>query len=67
MELSFEKYPAIHMVARTVVGQLYPAGQSMHVEEAADEYVPFRHGIFTPPVQAFPASQLVQLMDASSE
>ncbi len=47
--------------------QLDPAGQSMQDGEATYEYVPILQAIFTPPRQADPASQGVQLVDDSRE
>ncbi len=66
MDLEVELDPAAHIVT-LVKEQLYPAGQSMHVEEAAYEYVPLSHAIFTPPLQADPASQAMQLVDPATE
>ena len=66
MDLAAELDPARHIVTLVKV-QLYPAEQSVHVEEAAYEYVPLSHGIFTPPLQADPASQAVQLVDPAPE
>jgi hypothetical protein len=67
VEFVTDKYPAKHIVALEVEGQLYPAGQSMHTDEAVYEYVPLLHSVFIPPLHELPASQVEQLVAASSE
>ena len=66
VDLGVELDPAEQIVTLVKV-QLDPAGQSMQDGEAPYEYVPLLQTVFTPPRQADPASQGVQLVDASRE
>ncbi len=67
VEFVTDEYPAKHIVAPVVEGQLYPAGQSVHFEAAAYEDDPGRHGLLIPFLHSKPASQTVQESAPSSE
>ncbi len=66
VDIAVELDPAGQIVTLVKV-HLKPEGQSVHKEEAPDENVPLTHAVFTPPLQALPASQGVQLVDDSIE
>ncbi len=65
--LPAEYEPPKHTKLPSLDGQLYPAGQSVHAEEPAYEYVPLIQTVLSPLLQAYPDKQGVQVDNPSKE